>query len=496
MKKILIKGRLFVCCHLMTDSIKIILILTCIVLTFSCSNKKTANNNLADNIDKYIQAKVDFYNFSGAVLVAKNDTIILQKAYGLADREWNVPNSVDTKFRIGSNTKQFTAVCILQLEEEGKLNLNDKLSKYFKGFEYGDTVTIHMLLTHSSGIQDYFGFKGFDFKPIVISKDSMVSLLKTKLFNFLPGCDIDYSNSNYYLLALIVEKVSGESYEHYLSRHIFNFVGMQNSGVDRFDKVLFHRAKGYIVSQNKVDNAFDNNYMWDLMLGCGCIYSSLEDMYKFKKAFEGNLILKEASRNKMFTQYGYSIARKKKQTDPSNTTPGSIDPFWCRLGYGVSVDTLLDHKRIFTRGYVPGFKSTIYNFYDDKTCIIVLENNEENPDGIAYPLSEIVFGRDIPLPYKHQPYKINPEIEKTYTGKWTGNIYNEKSNVEIVINENKFYRRVDGNPDIELIPESPTKFYYADGSDRQFEFVPNIKGEVTRGWYIMNGVKFRRDRIK
>ena len=496
MKKLSIEGRLFVCCHLMTTPINKILILIGLILISSCLNKKTDNNNLADKIDRYMQAKVDFYNFSGAVLVAKNDSIILQKGYGLADREWNVVNSADTKYRIGSNTKQFTAVCILQLEEEGKLSLDDKLSKYFKGFEYGDTVTIQMLLTHSSGIQDYFGFKGLDYKPVVISKDSMVTLLKTKLYNFLPGCDIDYSNSNYFLLGLIIEKVSGESYENYLTRHILNVVGMPNTGVDRYDTILPHRAKGYIVSQNKIENAFDNNYTWDSMFACGSMYSTVKDMYKFKRACSGNLILNEASRNKMFSQYGYAIAQKKKQTDPSNTTPGSIDPYWCHLGYGVFVDTLLDHKRIFTRGYVPGFKSTIYNFYDDKTCIIILQNNEENPDGIASPLSEIVFGRDVPLPYKHQPYRINPEILKKYTGKWMGNIYSEKSTVEIVFKDNKFYRRIDGNPDIELIPESQTKFYYADGSDRQFEFVPNDKGEVIRGWYIMNGVKFRRDKIR
>jgi CubicO group peptidase (beta-lactamase class C family) len=496
MKKFSTQGRFFVCCHLMTNPVKFFLILTGIILISSCSNKKTDTNNLADKIDKYIQAKVDFYNFSGAVLVAKNDSIILHKGYGLADREWNVPNSVDTKFRIGSNTKQFTAVCILQLEEEGKLSLNDNLSKYFTGFEYGDTVTIQMLLTHSSGIQDYFGFKGLDFKPVVITKDSMVALLKTKLYNFLPGCDIDYSNSNFFLLGLIVEKVSGESFENYLKRHILNIVGMPNTGIDRYDTILSNRAKGYIVSPYKVTNAFDNNYTWDLMFGCGSMYSTVEDMYKFKRAFSGNSILNEASKNKMFSQYGYAVAQVKKKTDPSNTTPGNMDPFWYHLGYGVSVDTLLDHKRIFTRGYVPGFKSTIYNFYDDKTCIIVLQNNEENPDGIAYPLSEIVFGRDVPLPYKHEPYKINTEILKKYTGKWTGNIYNEKSVVEIVIKDNKFYRRIDGNPDIELIPESQTKFYYADGSDRQFEFVPNNKGEVTRSWYIMSGVKFRRDKIR
>jgi CubicO group peptidase (beta-lactamase class C family) len=191
---------------------KNILIVFSTILLFSCSGNKNKKEILADKIDRYMQAKVDFYNFSGAVLVAKNDSIILKRAYGLADREWNIPNTTDTKFRIGSNTKQFTTICILQLEEEGKLSLNDKLSKYFQGFEYGDTVTIHMLLTHSSGIQDYFGFKGLDFKPVVITKDSMVSLLKTKLYNFLPGCDIDYSNSNYFLLGLIVEKVSGRKF--------------------------------------------------------------------------------------------------------------------------------------------------------------------------------------------------------------------------------------------------------------------------------------------
>lgn len=443
-----------------------------------------------------MQAKVDFYNFSGAVLVAKNDSIILKKGYGLADREWNIPNTADTKFRIGSNTKQFTAACILQLEEEGKLSLNDKLSKYFKGFEYGDTVTIHMLLTHSSGIQDYFGFKGLDFKPVVITKDSMVSLLKTKLFNFLPGCDIDYSNSNYFLLGLIVEKVSGEKFENYLTRHILNVVGMPNTGIDRYDTILSHRAKGYIVSQNNFTNAFDNNYCSDLMFGCGSIYSTVEDLYKFERALSGTSVLNDESKNKMFTQYGYAIANVKKTTDPSNTTPGSIDPYWCRLGYGVCIDTILTHKRFFTRGYVPGFKSTLYNFSDDHTCIIVLQNNEENPDGIAYPLSEIVFGRDVSLPYKHEPYKLNPEILIRYAGKWKGNIYNEKSTVEIVIKDNKIYRSIDGNPDIELIPESETKFYYSDGSDRQFEFEPNDKGEVMHGWYIMNGIKFRRDKIE
>ena len=475
---------------------KNILILLLIALTFSCSNKKTDKHDVTDEIDKYLKAKVDFYNFSGVVLVSKNDSIIIEKSYGLADREWNIANTIDTKFRIASNTKQFVAAAILQLEEQGKLKLNDKLSKYFKGFEYGDTVTIHMLLTHSSGIQDFTLFKGLDLKPVVVSKDSMVSLLKTKLFNFLPGCDLDYSNSNYFLLGLIIEKVSGESLDNYLCKHIFNVADMHNTGVDRYDTILSKRAKGYFISEGKITNAFDDNYAWDLLFGCGSIYSTAEDMLKFKKAFYGNSILNEVSKKKMFSQYGYSIEQEKKKANPSNTALGNMDPFWHHLGYGVFVDTFLNHKRIFTRGFVSGFKSTIYEFPSDNIFIIVLQNNEENPDGVAGPLTELVFGKNVLLPYKHKPYKISNETLKKYTGKWKGNTYAEKLTVEFALKDNKFYRCIEGNPDIELIPESETKFYYADGTDRQFEFAVNDKGEVMQCWYIMCGVKFVRDKIK
>ncbi|MCX6286167.1 MAG: serine hydrolase [Bacteroidetes bacterium] len=195
-------------------------VLLSIILLSSYTHQALAQKDLADRLDRYIRAKTDFFNFSGAVLVARNDSIILHKGYGLANREWNVQNTADTKFRIASNTKQFTAAAILQLEDQGKLSLDDKLSKYFTGFSYGDTVTIHMLLTHSSGIRDFFELEPFrDIRPLSISKDSLVALVKRQLFNFLPGKDIGYSNSGYYLLGLIIEKCSGQSYEDYLTDH-------------------------------------------------------------------------------------------------------------------------------------------------------------------------------------------------------------------------------------------------------------------------------------
>jgi hypothetical protein len=124
-----------------------------------------------------------------------------------------------------------------------------------------------------------------------------------------------------------------------------------------------------------------------------------------------------------------------------------------------------------------------------------LENNEESPDRVAEPLSAILFGADFTTPIKHEPCKINPEILKRYTGKWVGNVYDVKWTIEILIKDNKLYRRIEGFPDLELIPESDIKFFYADGQDKQFEFVPNKNGEITQAWFTIDGIKFRRDKI-
>lgn len=469
----------------------------------------SAQSSLTDRIDKYMQAKAELQNFSGSVLLVKNDTIILKKAYGIANREWNIPNTIDTKFRIASNTKQFTAACILQLEEQGKLRLSDNLNKYFPGFEYGDTITLHMLLTHSSGIQDYFHLKEFqgplvgshEFKPTFISKDSLLNLLKTKLFDFLPGSDLNYSNSGYFILGMIIEKVSGQTFENYLHSHILEKIGMKNTGVDRYDTVLLKRAKGYNFSSHlptdrHISNAFDQNYSWDLMFSVGSMYSTIDDLYKWDRALYGNQILNEASKSKMFFPYGYSYNEAKHKANPANTIQGNIDPLFYHTGYGVFVDTFLTKKRVFSRGGTSGFHSTIYRFVNDNSYVIVLQNNEENPDRTAEPLSAILFGSDFEIPYKHIPFKINPQILNKYVGKWVGKVYDATWIVELIVKDNKLYRRTDGFPDIELIPESETKFFYNDNQNKQFEFKLDKKGKVTYANFIVDGILFRRDRIK
>lgn len=163
--------------------------------------------NISTHLAKYMQAQVEVNNFSGTVLITKNGSVLLKKAFGLADYEWDIKNTVDTKFQLASVTKQFTATAILQLVEKGKLSLNDKLSKFFPDYPKAESVTIHMLLSHSSGL-------GLGFKELAIStisNDSAYSEIKKLPYEFSPGTNTAYSNIGYFLLGKIIEKVSGEN---------------------------------------------------------------------------------------------------------------------------------------------------------------------------------------------------------------------------------------------------------------------------------------------
>ena len=171
----------------------------------------TAQKNYSKEIDNYTQAEYKVKEFNGTILVMQKGKAIYKKSFGMADREWNIPNTADAKFRIGSVTKQFTAACILLLAEQGKLSVDDQLSKYIPDYPKGDSITIHMLLNHTSGIKNYTDLPEFWPKAILpLSTDSMIALFKNKPLDFAPGTKWNYSNSGYFLLGVIVEKVSSK----------------------------------------------------------------------------------------------------------------------------------------------------------------------------------------------------------------------------------------------------------------------------------------------
>ena len=426
-----------------------------LLLPLAVSAQKDKTKLLA----QYVQAQASVNNFSGAVLIMKQGKVLLRQGYGLADREWNIPNTPETKFRIGSVTKQFTAACILLLVEQNKLSLDDKLNKYFPAYPKGDSVTIHMLLNHTSGIANYTDIVGFEHvASSSISKDSMVAYFKDRPFSFSPGTKWNYSNSGYFLLGCIIEKVSGQSYEKYLQEHILGKLGMTNTGTDRLDTVLPMRARGYSKRGNNYVNADFISMEWPF--SAGVIYSTIDDLYKWDRSLYGTSILSAGSKQKMFT-------------------PGMRN-----YGYGFIIDSAENHLRIWHNGGIPGFLTHFTRFVDDDICVIVFSNNETSADLIDAGLTNILFDVPIIIPYVHKEVKIDPALLDRYTGKYSAGL-----TLEFIKKDGKLYRHRDGTKDVLLIPESDTKFFYGDGSDRQIEFEVDGTGKVIKTWFINNGLK-------
>lgn len=416
------------------------------------------------SIDSYMQAQFNFRQFNGAVLVAKKGTIIYEKAFGEADREWRIPNTNTTRFRIGSNTKQFTASCILKLAEEGTLTLGDKLSKYFPGYPMGDSVTIHMLLSHTSGITNYTDLDEFWDKPafLRLSPDSLIELFKNKPFDFTPGTKCSYSNSGYFLLGRIIEIASGEKYATYLEKHLLGPEGLLNTRMDRHDTILPFRAKGYYARKNTFYNA--GYIALEGVWSAGGLYSTTGDLFQWTKALHDNTFLSPASVTGMVTIHGTTKDNEK-------------------FGYGLMIDSIGSHPRFWHDGSIPGFTSYVAYYPRDESYIIVLSNNSFNTGNIGRGLSHVLFGLPIELPYLHREIKLDENILQRFVGTYKGT-----TTFDIILKQGTLFRKSPSGNEVALKPESETKLFYDDNSDRQLVFVFNSQNKVIKAVGIASGI--------
>ncbi|MCD1116759.1 serine hydrolase domain-containing protein [Chryseobacterium turcicum] len=407
--------------------------------------------NMSANLANYMQAQAEINNFSGTVLVTKDGQVLLKKAYGLADYEWNIKNTVDTKFQLASVTKQFTATAILLLVEKGKLSLDDKLSKFMPAYPKADSVTIHMLLSHTSGLA--LGFKEIALSSI--DKDSAYAEIKKIPYEFSPGTKSGYSNIGYYLLAKIIEKVSGEKYAVFLKKNIFDKAGMKNTGVSNNESIVEKKAKAYYHSENGlVHNPYIN---WKFNFGHDGIYSTVEDLALWDNALYGTGILSAQMKKLMFTPYG----------------PGN----W---GYGFVINPFYNHghQLIAHDGGFFGTMTSFNRFTDDKLFVTVLSNNESFSYIISYGLSAIALGKEVELPYKHHRIETDPGLYDQYVGKY--------DKIDILKMDDKLYFN---SVEMQLIPESKTKFFRADNNDRTIEFIPDSAGLYNSIILTKGGVK-------
>jgi CubicO group peptidase (beta-lactamase class C family) len=218
-------------------NLQVFSLLLCIGFILFCFPFDAYAQDKVSKIDALIKVYNDYGQFNGSVLVAESGKVIFKKGYGLANREWNIPNNPDTKFRLGSVTKQFTSMLILQLVELEKIDLQGKLSDYLPYYrkDTGDLVTIHHLLTHSSGIPSYTSIPNFfeDISRDPYPVEEFVKKYCSGDLQFEPGSRYVYNNSGYFLLGAIIEEITGKTYDEVLKEKIFLPLGMENSGYDQ-----------------------------------------------------------------------------------------------------------------------------------------------------------------------------------------------------------------------------------------------------------------------
>jgi CubicO group peptidase (beta-lactamase class C family) len=411
----------------------------------------TAVPNLA-RMEQVIQSFVTDKQFMGSVLVARGNEILLNRGYGFANLEWNIPDSPTTKFRLGSITKQFTAAAILLLEERGKLSVDDPVKKYMPDAPVAwDKITIFNLLTHTSGIPsftsfpDYAKLEGFSTTP-----EELVARFRDKPLDFQPGEKWSYSNSGYVLLGYLIGKISGESYAQFLQDNIFKPLGMVNSGYDSNSAVIQNRASGYTHDQNGMVNAGYINMT--IPLSAGGLYSTTEDLLRWEQGLFGGKLLSPSSLKKMTT------------------------PFKNDYGFGLAIHSINGHEEISHGGGIEGFNTILAYYPEDKLTVVVLANlNGSAPPEIAADLHTIAEGGSVVLTSERKVTKIDPKIFDGYVGS-----YQLAPNfiLKVTREGDRFITQATGQGQVEIFPESDHDFF-AKVVNAQITFVTNGQGQAT-----------------
>jgi CubicO group peptidase (beta-lactamase class C family) len=268
------------------------------VLAFSLNAQK-----LDQKIDSLILSEFKESDWPGGVfMVAQKGKPVYQKAFGMANLELDAKLNINSVFQIGSMTKQFTAIAILMLEEQGKLKVSDPISKYIPSYPNGNNITIHHLLTHTSGIKDFTKMKTIaDIAQKEMTPEEMVNFFKNEPVDFAPGQKFDYNNSGYVVLGYIIELTSGETYEDFIRKNIFDKIGMTNSYYATDRKIIKNRAYGYHKKSYGYVNKTVINF--SVPFASGSLMSTLDDMLKWQNALNKNLLLNSKNEMKAFTKY-------------------------------------------------------------------------------------------------------------------------------------------------------------------------------------------------
>lgn len=429
-----------------------LLFAACFLHVSACKAQDSAPNP-EPRMNQIIQSYVDGKQFMGTVLVTQGDKIILDKGYGHANLEWQIPDVPEAKFRLGSITKQFTAASILLLEERGKLSTDDLVKKYMPDAPAAwDKITIYNLLTHTSGIPSFTDFPDYrSTEATPTTPEKLVARFRDKPLDFQPGEKWKYSNSGYVLLGYLLEKISGQPYQDFVTQNIFKPLGMNDSGYDSNSAIIPHRAYGYSPSANGPVNA---GYIdMTIPFSAGAIYSTTHDLLRWEQGLFGGKVLSAASLKKMTT------------------------PFKENYACGLVVRTVNGHQLIEHGGGIEGFNTELAYYPDDKLTVVVLGNlNSGAPGDIASKLAAVVHREKVVLPSERKEITVPPEVLSTYVGTYE---LAPDFSITITLENGQLISQATNQPKIPLYAASLTDFF-PKVVDAEIEFVKNDKGEVSQ----------------
>ncbi|HSI10959.1 MAG TPA: serine hydrolase, partial [Chthoniobacter sp.] len=427
--------------------------------------------------DNYLRGKVKPDMPGVAVLVARDGRVLFQGGYGLADVAGKTPITPDTKFRIGSVTKQFTASAIMKLAEQGKLSIDDPLAKYFPDVPNAKEIKLRHLLTHTSGLGSYTDRADFfNGVTVPITPEALIASMSRDKPEFAPGTSFKYCNSGYFLLAEIVTKVSGQPFADYLRTTFFEPLGLKDTGVYVNATPPANAAIGYSVIKDKAVVALD----WDMSWagGAGAIYSTVGDLCRWTEALHAGRVVNAES--------------LKMMTTPPPPAPGQDSS---QYGFGLVMSDFEGLPAIWHNGGLQGWSSNLVWLPGQKVVLVALANAlppapEFQPAAITHQFAKHFLSEEIAkLPAPVEDKTIDPKTFADYVGRYDY----QSAILNVTVENDHLYAQLTGQAKYEIFPKAPDDFFWKI-TDARVHFLRNEKGEVIAVRHTQNGNSFRAKR--
>ncbi|HSC52692.1 MAG TPA: serine hydrolase domain-containing protein [Phnomibacter sp.] len=435
-----------------------------LVILFTVSFSNGQNNKIEKQLDQLLSGQFKPTEPGCEILVAKQGKVIYKKAFGSANLEQNIPLHPDMIFKLASITKQFTAVAILQLVQLGKISLQDSVQKFIPDFPFkGNTITIENLLTHSSGIRDYMQieYAGINMERWDFSPKQLIDSFKNYPLQFVPGTKYSYSNSGYFLLGYIIEKVSGKRYQKYVQENIITPLGLTHTYFDDNGNIIPGRVNGY----GREGNGFRNADYWSptIAYAAGGLLSNTEDLYKWISGLLSYKILNKEWLDKAFT--GYKLK----------------DGYTISYGYGWYIEDKGNVKSIEHAGNMNGFVTNEIYYPKQDVFVAILCNREDAPkDALSKEISEIVLGQPL-----QAGIRISDSLMNSYIGTYALSL-DPKRTIVITKEKDHLIAKVSGQDSFDILFQTTTKFQLQNVRNAAAEFVIE-NGKVSKFIFDQNG---------